>query len=212
MKVLLVESNKNLGRKLYSFLNQNNYICTYTNSLIAIEKQWLDTDIAVISRDLPEEDSLGLIPRLLSTKAIPIIITSHKNSVEDRIASYRAGIRDYLAKPFCENELLVRIAAQLRPLGESEIIYGDIKISLSSNTAFYLEEKINLSQKEIKLLAFFVSHPNRLCSRDEILKKVWGYKSLPSTRTVDNHILSLRKKIPVLQIETIRGGGYKLIK
>lgn len=212
MNVLLIENNDETGINIHDLLVKNNYLCDYIHNLNSIEEKWLHADIAVISRDLHDKNCIQYIPNLLTIKGIPVIIISQNNNTEDRILCFRAGARDYISKPFCENELLIRLEVQLRPIGESKIIYNDIIMNLSNNTTFYQDSKIDLSNKESKLLAFFISHPNRLCSRDEVLKKVWGYKSIPSTRTVDNHILSLRKKIPSLQIETVRGCGYKLVK
>ena len=123
---------------------------------------------------------------------------------------WKRGARDYMVKPFSNQELLARIQTQLRPLGEVNFYYRDITINLATHTVYISGEQVEFKPKEFQLLLVFVQNQNRVYHRDELLNQVWGYQSFPSTRTVDNHVLHLRQKLPCLDIETIRGVGYRL--
>ncbi|MDE1464023.1 response regulator transcription factor [Spartinivicinus poritis] len=210
MNILLLEDDELLSKRLNELFYKNKYHCNKCYTLDSVDNSWTNADIAILSLDLLGDSYFSQIACLLTLKAIPIIILSHSDETEHRINSFRAGARGFLVKPVYTQEIIAIAQMLLRPIGESEIIYKDLKINLSNNVAYYKNEQVCLSRKEIKLLAFLASHPSRLCNRDEILKQVWGYNSLPSTRTVDNHILSIRKKVPELKINTVRGVGYQL--
>jgi DNA-binding response OmpR family regulator len=116
-----------------------------------------------------------------------------------------------VVKPFSHQELLARIYAQLRPLGESQLLYGPIKVEPGSRNVYWQNESVMLKPKEFDLLLLLIQNPGRVFHREELLNKIWGYQAFPTTRTVDNHVLRLRQKLPDLAIETHRGVGYRLV-
>ncbi|NAW87906.1 response regulator transcription factor [Photobacterium halotolerans] len=211
-RVLLVEDDALLGEGLAMYLTKNGYRCDWVKRITDVGKDWIKADLVVLDRQLPEGDSVKWLPGWLSVKAIPVIILTAKTDVDHRIEGLSAGAKDYVIKPFAHQELLARIQAQLRPLGEVEIQYRNLVVNLSYQTVMLNQQNVPLKPKEFQLLALLVQNPGRVYHRDELLNKVWGYQAFPSTRTVDNHVLHLRQKFPFLEIDTVRSVGYRLRK
>lgn len=150
---------------------------------------------------------------------IPIIILTAKAEEENKIKGFEVGADDYITKPFSPRELIARIKTVLRR-GPSVVTEGLISIKgLSLNTLtqeLRIQDKlVNLSPLEFRLLHFFMSHPNRVYSRDQLLTRVWGGDAYCDERTVDVQIRRLRRALNqqgnVNFIETVRGAGYKFI-
>ncbi|MCM0148768.1 response regulator transcription factor [Photobacterium galatheae] len=208
--ILLVEDDHLLGEGLAACLNQQGYHCRWVRCIADVEKHWYQADLVVLDRQLPDGDSVQWLPYWLTKKALPVIILTAKTEVDHRVEGLGAGAKDYVIKPFAHQELLARIQAQLRPLGEVEIRYKDLVVNLSGQSVLDGGQPVQLKPKEFQLLALLVQNPDRVYHRDELLNKVWGFQAFPSTRTVDNHILHLRQKLPALEIETVRSVGYRL--
>ncbi|WP_108650285.1 response regulator transcription factor [Dongshaea marina] len=209
-QLLLIEDDPLLGEGLSQFLQRHGYEVDWLQLAQDVESHWLRADLVILDRQLADGDSLQYLASWLSLKALPVIILTARGELEERIDGLAAGARDYVTKPFAEEELLARIHAQLRPLGCAPLNYGPLTLDLSCQQASIEGKEIELTPKEFKLLWMLVQNPRRIYSRDELLNKVWGYQSFPSTRTIDNHILQLRQKFPGLTIETVRGIGYRL--
>ncbi|PSV95098.1 response regulator transcription factor [Photobacterium angustum] len=211
-KILLVEDDQLLGQGLQAFLQSNGYHCTWVESAQDTEKKWINADIVILDRQLQDGDSLSHLPRWLQKKALPVIVLTAKVDIEDRIEGLMCGAKDYMIKPFSQEELLARIITHLRPIGSSAIVYKSLSIDTSMREVRDIDEQIILKPKEFQLLLLLVQNQGRVFHRDELLNKIWGYQAFPSTRTVDNHILRLRNKLPCLDIETHRGIGYRLME
>lgn len=210
-RILLIEDDPLIGEGLTYFLKARNYACTWLQTSDQVEPHWYQADLVILDRQLADGDSLRHLPNWLSIKALPVIILTAKIDVEQRVEGLMAGAKDYVIKPFSHDELLARVVAHLRPLGESRLSYQDIEIELSQRSVTLKGEAIALKPKEFQLLLLFVQHQGRVFHREELLNKIWGYQAFPTTRTVDNHILRLRQKLPGLTIETLRGVGYRLV-
>ncbi|MEZ9300536.1 response regulator transcription factor [Vibrio splendidus] len=208
--LLLIEDDQLLGQGLVSFFESNGYQCLWTTDSESASKQWFRADLVILDRQLEDGDSLRHLPNWLLLKALPVIVLTAKVEVQQRVEGLMAGAKDYVTKPFYNEELLARIITQLRPLGVSQLNYANIEVRLSERIAYLDESLITLKPKEFQLLVLFVQNQGRVFHRDELLNKIWGYQAFPSTRTVDNHILRLRQKLPTLNIETHRGVGYRL--
>ncbi|PTO63638.1 response regulator transcription factor [Vibrio splendidus] len=208
--LLLIEDDHLLGQGLVSFFESNGYPCLWAKDSESASKQWFRADLVVLDRQLEDGDSLRHLPNWLLLKALPVIVLTAKVEVQQRVEGLMAGAKDYVTKPFSNEELLARVITQLRPLGVSQLNYANIEVRLSERIAYLDGSPITLKPKEFQLLVLFVQNQSRVFHRDELLNKIWGYQAFPSTRTVDNHILRLRQKLPTLKIETHRGVGYRL--
>lgn len=209
--LLLVEDDTLLGQGLVSFFESNGYQCLWVQDSSNASKLWLRADLVILDRQLEDGDSLQHLPNWLLLKALPVIVLTAKVEVQKRVEGLMAGAKDYVTKPFSNEELLARVTTQLRPLGTSHLTYANIQINLSERIAYLDESPVGLKPKEFQLLVLFIQNQGRVFHRDELLNKIWGYQAFPSTRTVDNHILRLRQKLPTLHLETHRGVGYRLV-
>jgi two-component system alkaline phosphatase synthesis response regulator PhoP len=151
----------------------------------------------------------------------PILMLTARSQVFDRVVGLKLGADDYLTKPFETIELLARLEALMRraPTGGSGVSleryqFGDVTVDVRKAEVMQKGVSLDLSAKEFQLLKYFIEHRGATVSRDELLQQVWGYSSMPSTRTVDVHVAWLRQKLEpnprVPQfILTVHGLGYK---
>jgi two-component system alkaline phosphatase synthesis response regulator PhoP len=151
---------------------------------------------------------------------MPIIMLTARGEESDRVRGLEIGADDYVAKPFSLRELLARVRAVLRRPGPrqpfEELAFGDVRIHLRGRRVVKAGHEMRLTRKEFDLLVYLAVHQGEIITRERLLDEVWGYERFPTTRTVDTHILRLRKKFeidpdrPVL-IQTVHGQGYKLV-
>jgi two-component system response regulator QseB len=208
--IVLVEDEASLATGLQRYLEQESYRCVWCATLTEVAQHWLAADLVLLDRRMPEGDSLAWLPQWLASKAVPVIVLTARVEVLDRVAGLDAGARDYLTKPFAHDELLARIRAQLRQLGDAAQALGALTLHPARLHASWQGQEVAFTRTEFALLSLLVRMVGRVLSRDEILNRVWGYQAFPTTRTVDTHILQLRQKLPGLSIETVRGIGYRL--
>jgi len=208
--LLLIEDDPLLGDSLQRYLQAEGYTCLWQTAADGVAACWHQADLVILDRSLPDGDSLRHLPGWLARKALPVIVLTARVEVADRIAGLDAGARDYLSKPFAHQELLARIRAQLRQLGDGSLQVGALLLYPARQAASWQGQAVALSPTEFALLATLARMVGRVMSRDELLNQVWGYDHFPSTRTVDTHILQLRQKLPGIAIETLRGVGYRL--
>lgn len=178
-------------------------------------------DLILLDIMLPKLDGFALCAQLQSLEiVVPVLMLTAKGQVEDRVTGLDAGADDYLVKPFSTDELLARVRALLRRVRrQSRIItsltLGEIHIDLARQTARHGRSAIHLTAKEFAMLRLLAEAGGEPVTRDRFLDVVWGYTSFPTTRTVDNHIASLRAKIErdpenPSWIKTVHGVGYRL--
>ncbi|WP_060981312.1 response regulator transcription factor VxrB [Vibrio splendidus] len=213
--LLLVEDDKNLADGLLVSLEQAGYECLHAELISEVEGYWEQADLVILDRQLPDGDSVDSLPGWKKKKDVPVILLTALVTVKDKVAGLDSGANDYLTKPFAEAELFARIRAQLRlPDAEeqdaSKVIAQNLVIDKATREVFFNELEVTLTRTEFDLLLFLASNLGRVFTRDELLDHVWGYNHFPTTRTVDTHVLQLRQKLPGLEIETLRGVGYKM--
>jgi DNA-binding response OmpR family regulator len=151
---------------------------------------------------------------------VPIIMLTARGEEDDRVRGLELGADDYVAKPFALRELLARVRAVLRRPGPrqkfDEFAFGDARIQRRARRVFRAGLELRLTRKEFDLLLYLIEHRGEVVTRERLLDEVWGYERFPTTRTVDTHILRLRRKLerdpdqPVW-IETVHGHGYKFV-
>ncbi len=148
----------------------------------------------------------------------PVIFLTARSGEQDKLLGFELGADDYVTKPFSLPELKARVQACLRRAGGSRRVFGfgDVQVDLDQYTITRPDKMERLSNRERDLLEFFLKNRGRILSRDELLKKVWGYKAGIATRTVDTHVLTVRKKLgdnaqQPRFIETLHGVGYQFI-
>lgn len=177
-------------------------------------------DLFIFDWMLPDGQGIDLLKTLRGENILsPIIMLTAKTDLIDKVLGLESGANDYVTKPFEPRELLARIRVQLRQGSNSSggnvenkglVEISHLKIDLDTREVFWKGEIVDMTKMEFDFLRLLAENPNRALSRDEILNKVWGYDSYPSTRTVDTHVLQLRQKLEENLIETVRGIGYKL--
>ena len=150
-------------------------------------------------------------------KDIPIIMLTALGEESSKLRSFEIGVDDYVTKPFSPNELIARIKAILRRTGvrrNKELDLAGIKLDLTSQRLFANGKEVKISPTEFKLLELFMKYPNRAFDRSQLLDRVWGRGVFLDDRTVDVHVLRLRKTLKPVGfdhlIETVRGVGYRL--
>jgi DNA-binding response OmpR family regulator len=224
-KILIIEDDPAISIGLVDALKEENY---QTMDVDDGEKGYQlakdeNYDLIVLDLMLPGKNGMDVCKDLRSDGVhTPIIMLTSKKEELDKVLGLELGADDYVTKPFSLRELLARIKAILRR--ESEIIsdideysFGDVYINFKAQEASKNKNPIELSTLEYKLLKYMCQRENTVIERSTLLDEVWGYENYPSTRTVDNFILTLRKKIenepahPV-HLLTVHGAGYKFVK
>jgi DNA-binding response OmpR family regulator len=180
-------------------------------------------DLILLDLILPIKDGVEICKDLRSegVKTPIIMVTSRKEEI-DKILGLEIGADDYVTKPFSIRELLARVKALIRrstyePGDIEEVAFADLKINFKKQDMFKGTKPVKLSATEYRILHYFIDHEGEVISRDKFLDEVWGYDSYPTTRTVDNYILSLRKKIEddpsdPKHLLTAHKVGYKFVK
>ncbi len=178
-------------------------------------------DLVLLDIMMPRLDGYAVCAELRRVgNAVPVLMLTAKGQVDDRVTGLDSGADDYLVKPFSTEELLARVRALLRRTQRHAksvtlLTLGETKIDLVKQTAARGRKQLHLTAKEFAMLRLLAESPGEPVSRERFLDVVWGYGSFPTTRTVDNHIASLRSKIEIdpdepRWIKTVHGVGYKL--
>lgn len=226
-RILLVEDEENLHDAIKMNLELESYfVASSYDGKDAIDKfRTSRFDLIILDIMLPEINGFDICEIIrLEDNIVPILFLTAKDSSQDKIRGLKAGGDDYLTKPFNLEELLLRVANLLKRLEITQTInyeeiieIGNIKVNLKSYTTTSSTGLISqLSQRQSKLLKLLYERKNEVVGRAEILEKIWGYDVYPSTRTIDNVILSFRKifekDVPSnTYFKSVRGVGYKLV-
>ncbi|MDO5505872.1 MAG: phosphate regulon transcriptional regulator PhoB [Pseudoxanthomonas suwonensis] len=177
-------------------------------------------DLILLDWMLPGTSGLELARRWRRealTREVPIIMLTARGEENDRVGGLDAGVDDYVVKPFSARELLARIRAVMRRSREDDedgsVSVGALRIDGAAHRVYAHEEPINIGPTEYRLLHFFMTHPDRVYSRSQLLDHVWGGSVYVEERTVDVHIRRLRKTLEPARldgmVQTVRGAGYR---
>ena len=226
LSILLVEDEENLHEALKLNLELEGYEVTsaYDGNTALQKTQTEYFDLVVLDIMLPEIDGIHVTETIrIQNNEVPILILSAKNTSADRVLGLKKGADDYLTKPFNLEELLLRVQKLIeknKKLSEKDTT-GDIYSFGRSSINFKAQEavtktgeRIQLSKKEAMLLKLLIENKNEVVPREKILQTVWGYNVYPTTRTIDNFILSFRKYFEEDSrnphyFHSVRGVGYK---
>lgn len=223
IRILLVEDEESLRYTLKLNLELENYEVVDTDNgkdaLRLVQGQHFD--LLILDVMLPEVDGLQVAEQIrLTNREVPILMLTAKDAATDRVAGLRKGADDYVTKPYVLEELLLRIQNLIKrtskkPEHTSEVYeFGGNRVNFATYEATGVQGDITLTKKEAMLLKMLIDRNNEVVSRQQILQSVWGYDVYPSTRTIDNFILSFRKYFeedphnPRFFL-SIRGVGYK---
>ena len=177
-------------------------------------------DAVVLDLMLPGATGLDILKEAraeTSMQDLPILVLTARTTEMDKLVGFEHGADDYLTKPFSTRELVARVKALLRRSksapASGRTTAGDLMLDTLSREVSVAGKKLTLTRREFDLLAFLVHHQGRVLSREELLRKVWGYDYLGETRTVDVHVRRLRVKLGDTGrcIETVMGAGYKFV-
>lgn len=224
MVILIIEDDISIIRGLKDNLSFEGYrVITATNGLeglsTALNKH---LDLLLLDIMLPGLNGYEICRKLKKEKPdLPIIMITARGSELDTVAGLDIGADDYISKPFSIPELLARVRAVLRRASsESAEIetysFDEVSINFKNYETLVRQKRVELSSKEYDIMKYFIEHENEVVHRHDLLEKVWGFDTTPTTRTVDNYILELRKKLEPnpskpRHILTIRGAGYKFV-
>lgn len=225
IRILLVEDEENIRELVKLNLELDNYevvsVGNGREALKIVAEQHFD--LIILDVMLPELDGFQVCEQIrLSNRVVPILFLTAKDTAADRIAGLKRGGDDYLTKPFHLEELLLRVQKLIQRTSKQPDVSPDMyefdgnRINFATYEAIGNGESILLTKKEAMLLKLLIDRKNEVVSRQQILQSVWGYDVFPSTRTIDNFILSFRKyfeKDPhnPVRFLSIRGVGYKFV-
>jgi DNA-binding response OmpR family regulator len=232
--VLIVEDETDLNHLIRSHLEAEGYSVRQAfDGPTAVRLAGEEVpELVILDWMLPGMDGLAVCRQLRVDHLMPIIMLTARSEEIDRVLGLEVGADDYVLKPFSMRELLARVRAMLRrvaldvrlagaadaPAGDgtvppapNAVICGPLHIDIADHTVMLAGQPIDLTPKEFDLLALLAAHPNRAFSREFLVERIWGYPYDGADRTVDSHIVRLRKKLGDLgdKITTVWGVGYR---
>jgi DNA-binding response OmpR family regulator len=224
--ILVAEDERDLNNLLRKHLEDEGHrVLQALDGPSALLYAGQNPDLVILDWMLPRLDGLEVCRRIRRNSIVPILILTARSEEVDRVLGLEVGADDYLTKPFSVRELLARVRALLRrveldreananELAPATLQTGPLRVDLAAHLAAIEDRPVDLTPKEFDLLALLVRNPGRAFSRDYLIEKVWGYDAAGSDRTVDTHVLRLRKKLGAVgeRIETVWGVGYRLAR
>ncbi|AFZ38233.1 two component transcriptional regulator, winged helix family (plasmid) [Stanieria cyanosphaera PCC 7437] len=226
MRILLVEDEPDLGAALKDILNQHNYVVDWVKSGVEawnyLETSWTKYHVAIFDWMLPGLSGVELLRRLRKQNSpLPVLMLTAKSTVEDKVTGLDSGADYYLVKPFGMAELLAIIRALQRrspELAPAKLSLGCLSLNYSNNCVCVCDSEkgkteVSLTSKEFQLLEYFMRHPDRIISRDQILSQVWDWNTETMSNVVAAQVRLLRRKLAQCgcanPIESIYGLGYR---
>ncbi|MCX4677461.1 response regulator transcription factor [Streptomyces sp. NBC_01433] len=172
-------------------------------------------DLMLLDIGLPGRDGFTVLRELREARVtLPVIVLTARDSVRDTVAGLEGGADDWMTKPFRFEELLARIRLRQRTAARTPEVTmlrsGSLSLDLRTRRARADNRTVDLTAREFVLLEFFLRHPGRVLSREQILSHVWGYDFDPGSNIVDVYVRALRRKLGAERLETIRGMGYRM--
>lgn len=216
-RILVVEDDEMTNKVITNFLAEQNF--TVFSALDGqagwdiFQKETLD--LIILDIMLPKIDGLALLAQFREVSQIPIIMLTALDDEYTQVVSYSNLIDDYVTKPFSPTILVKRVEAVLRRNVQEEenngkIKYGELTIDLDACTVENQSEAVNLTKKEYDIVTQLISRKGKVVTREQLMDQIWGYDYNPSDRIIDTHIKNIRKKLPGIEIRTVKGTGYAI--
>ncbi len=221
-RILIVDDDKKTVDLIRMYLEKDGYrvLAAQDGQQALLTARHKRPDLIILDLMLPTVDGLDVCRILRSESRVPIIMLTAKSTEHDKLVGLDLGADDYMTKPFSPRELLARVRAVLRRLSESgasevdEVRFGDLLVNFVRHEVRLQGNFVHLTPKEFKVLEILIKEPGRAFSRLELLEQAFGFDYDGLERTVDVHVMNLRRKIePNLEepiyVQTVYGIGYK---
>lgn len=222
-KVLLVEDETSIAEPFAQALVRNGFepvIAGTAAQALRIAGE-MAPDVVLLDLTLPDGDGRDVCRELRRVSEVPIIMLTARGTVTDRVVGLKMGADDYVVKPFAVDEVISRIRAVLRRARTAapaieELGVGDLRVDTAARRAWQGGKELELTRKELDLLARLMREPGRVVSRETLMSDVWDENWFGSTKTLDVHIAGLRRKLgedagDPRYIETVRGVGFRFV-
>lgn len=219
-KILVVDDDDPIRTLIYRFLNQTYQVQFAADGQTALEIfEEFNPVLVILDWNLPDTTGYKLCQEMQKRTNVLVAILSSRTAQEDRIKIMKAGADDFMCKPFCLEELAVRVEVLLRrarAVNPPKLAFGQLAIDLVSREVRLKEQILRLTALEFEILCFLATHSDRAWTRQQLIEKVWGWKSnyAAEERVVDVHIGQIRRKMAKVDaavpnfIQTVRGYGY----
>ena len=222
VSVLIVEDDHHIAELLQMYLEKEGYAVTVAaDGGQGLEKfRSVKPDLVLLDVMMPVMDGWAVCKAIRSESKTPIIMLTAKSETDDKVTGLRAGADDYITKPFEMKEVLARIEAVLRRSGTAadeaatrRLVFDKLVIDMDAFELTIDGKKVEAPPKEMELLFYLASSPNRVYTRNQLLDEVWGFDYFGDSRTVDVHVKRLREKLEGVSeswcLKTVWGVGYK---
>lgn len=221
-RILVVDDDKNICDLLRLYLEKEGYsvVLSHDGENALSKFNALKPDIVLLDIMLPLLDGWQVCREIRKKSTVPVIMITAKSETFDKVLGLELGADDYIVKPFDTKEVMARIKAVYRRTGKlvvepkvREVEYEDLSVNMSCYELRVKNKVYDTPPKELELLFYLASNPNRVFTRDQLLDEVWGFEYYGDSRTVDVHIKRLREKLenisPRWALKTVWGVGYK---
>jgi two-component system, OmpR family, response regulator len=218
--ILVIDDDKNICEVIKLYLQKEGYkvAVAYDGQTGLDEFQRETPELVVLDIMMPKKDGWEVLKQIRKTSSTPVIMLTAKGETFDKVLGLELGADDYIVKPFDPKEFIARVKAVTRRANKkedepSEMVFDELVINIANYTVTYKNKIVEMPPKEIELLSFLASHPNKVFTREQLLQQVWDFEFFGDSRTVDVHIKRIRKKLydqgKNWEIKTVWGVGYK---
>ena len=222
VSVLVVEDDRNIAELLQMYLEKEGYAVTVAldGGQGLAKYRAIQPDLVLLDVMMPVMDGWAVCKAIRAEGKTPVIMLTAKSETDDKVAGLRSGADDYITKPFEMREVLARIEAVLRRSDRistekqtRRLVFDKLVIDMDAFELTVDDRKVDIPPKEMELLFYLASSPNRVYTRNQLLDEVWGFDYFGDSRTVDVHVKRLRDKLDGISekwtLKTVWGVGYK---
>lgn len=222
ISVLIVEDDRNIAELLQMYLEKEGYAVTVANDggQGLTKFRAIKPDLVLLDLMMPVMDGWTVCRNIRNESQTPVIMLTAKGQTDDKVTGLKIGADDYITKPFEMKEVLARIEAVLRRASgvtaekkQRQLVFDKLVIDMDAFELLVDGKKVDIPPKEMELLFYLASSPNRVYTRNQLLDEVWGFDYFGDSRTVDVHVKRLREKLEGVSdrwsLKTVWGVGYK---